>query len=287
MALPSSADPHRTRTRLTRRSVVNPASIFIPYSPLETPETHFPLQTVFRRSPFPRMVNRYNSKEILLVIDGSCLNNGSKDPALAPIGGCSFIYKTGVPSPTDLETGTVSTGLTSGTVKTGTTLPFVGGGDGITGKVGFRLENQGPDGHVASHTSNRTKLRAAIAALDFRAWDGEGWQRIVLATDLEYLVYGATQWLPMWVHRRWRNRKGRKVANRDLWEELQGRIEDLREYGTEVSFWLVPSQRGESGVRDHPGWAMMREAKEAAREAALIEPEKTTEEFTKLCGLMV
>lgn len=287
MALPSSADPHLTRRPLTRRSVVNPASLFVPYSPLETPETHFPLQTVFLRSPFPRMINRYNSKEILLVIDGSCLNNGSKDPALAPVGGCSFIYKTAGSSSVDQEAGTASTGLSSGTVRTRTTLPFVGGGEGITGKVGFRLERQGPDGRIANHTSNRAKLRAAIAALEFRAWYGEGWHRIVVATDLEYLVYGATEWLPVWVHRRWRNRGGRKVANRDLWEELQGRIEALREYGTEVSFWLVPSQRREREVRDLPGWAMVKEAKEAAREAAEINPMETTEEFTKLCGLMV
>lgn len=51
-------------------------------------------------------------------------------------------------------------------------------------------------------TNNRAKMRAVIAALEFRAWADEGWRSIVIATDLEYVVRGATEWLPRWVQRR-------------------------------------------------------------------------------------
>jgi ribonuclease HI len=283
MLVPASADPHHATPtpHLTRLSTINPATLFIPFSPRETPETHFPLQTLFHRCPFPRFINRYNSHEILLAIDGSCLNNGrAVDPAQAPVAGCSFVYKLGVPSSID-GSATITTGTT--TTGTPTTLPFVGGGEGITGKVGFRLEQRGPRDDLLEHTSNRAKLRAVIAALDFRAWHGEGWRRVVIATDLEYIVYGATQWLPIWVLRRWRTQRGRGIANRDLWEELQARIEYLREYGTEVSFWLVPSHR----LQGNQFFGLLGEAKSAAREAARIQPEETTEQFTKLCGLLV
>src|SRR5690554_2555710 len=64
--------------RLTRRSKVQPATLFTPQDRNLSPEAHFPLQTVSGpdRAPFPRFINRFNSREILLVVDGSCINNG-------------------------------------------------------------------------------------------------------------------------------------------------------------------------------------------------------------------
>ena len=49
-----------------------------PQDPSLSPEAHFPLQTVASpdRTPFPRFINRFDSREILLAVDGSCVNNG-------------------------------------------------------------------------------------------------------------------------------------------------------------------------------------------------------------------
>ncbi|KAK0702891.1 hypothetical protein B0T21DRAFT_254336, partial [Apiosordaria backusii] len=202
---------------------VKPASLFHPEDPALTPEVHFPLQTVRApdRPPHPRFVNRFNSREILLVVDGSCINNGRhRDKSSSPIGGSSFTFKN-----------------TPGTSTSAVTLPFTEENTGpITGTIAFRLEEEGPQGDVVDHTSNRAKLRAVIAALQFRAWHGEGWRRVVVLTDLEYIVRGATEWLPRWVSRRWRRkpragRVGRRYANRDLWEELQYTMEELRRGG--------------------------------------------------------
>ncbi|TGJ88498.1 hypothetical protein E0Z10_g356 [Xylaria hypoxylon] len=259
--LPESRQLQKIRKRLTRRSRVATATIFVPNSKDETPEEHFPLQTVYTRTSQPRFVNRYDSREILLVIDGSCINNGSISQP--PTGGCSFAYK-----------GTGKSGLAA-------SFPFpVGQGDG--GTVGFPLEQTGPGGehHVAS--SNRAKLRAVIAGLEFREWQEEGWNRLVVATDLEYVVFGATRWLASWAKRRWKTRKARQVANRDLWEELHGIIDRLARLGTEVSFWLISSR----GVIKQAS-SLVQDTKDIARTAATVHYDASAEEFTRLCGIDV
>ncbi|RYP75891.1 hypothetical protein DL771_002155 [Monosporascus sp. 5C6A] len=264
LLVPESESDKQFRRRLTRRATVRPASVFVPRHPDETPEHHFPLQTVLARAEQPRFVNRYDSREILIVVDGSCLNNGRKNDVAR--GGCSFKYKGA-----------------GGRGADGAPFAFRGGQHGPDGTVGFGLERIGPGGEPSEPTSNRAKLRAAIAALEFREWHGEGWRRVVLATDLEYVVLGATRWLPRWVRRRWRTqRTRRKVANRDLWEELYGIIESLRARGTEVSFWLIPP--GSAVKRDS---ALVRDTKRAARDAAVQHSDSVAAEFTRLCGVMV
>ncbi|KAI1871178.1 uncharacterized protein JN550_004623 [Neoarthrinium moseri] len=144
------------RRRLTRRAIVSSATIFIPWGPGETPETHFPQQTVVRVNQ-PRFVNRYDSREILIVVDGSCWNSGNtSNSSQPPSGGCSFVYKGG---------------STLGPV---TTFPFLQDGTEVGGTIGFPLEMTGPGGEMYDPTSNRAKLRAVIAALEFRLWHLEG-----------------------------------------------------------------------------------------------------------------
>lgn len=281
--------------RLTRSLQIQPAGIFRPQDHFLTPEQHFPLQTIRTRTQYPRYVNRFNSKEIMLVVDGSCVNNGAgagRSPPTeeehAPKGGLSFIYNgsgggAGTTMPYLTADNTNAGGAPSGNV----TIPI----PDITGKIAMPLEQKGPRGDVHRHTSNRAKLRAVVAALDFRPWHGEGWQAVVVVTDLEYVVHGATRWLPAWVRRRWRlaprrdgrgrPRAGRKLANRDLWEELQSRVEGLRASGTEVAFWLVPPR---SLVREDS--ELLREAKSAAREAARSSG-AVVDDYTRLCGLFV
>lgn len=71
-----------------------------------------------------------------------------------------------------------------------------------------------------THPNNRAELRAVLAALTFSIWWGEGWQRVVLVTDSEYVANHATGWLRNWATRGCRTASGRPVANRDLWDEL-------------------------------------------------------------------
>ncbi|GAP91276.1 putative RNase h domain protein [Rosellinia necatrix] len=260
--LPESRQPNRLRKRLTRRSRVSTATIFRPMNPSETPEQHFPLQTVSHRASQPRFVNRYDSHEILIVVDGSCINNGSVSQT--SMGGCSFAYK-----------GIGKSGLAA-------SFPFSVVGQSEAGTVGFPLEQTGPGGEHHAASSNRAKLRAVIAGLAFREWQEEGWKRIVIATDLEYVALGATRWLTSWVRRRWKTRKARNVANRDLWEELHGLIQKLACLGTEVSFWLISSR---DAIKQAS--TLMQDTKGVAREAAVMHFDSSPEEFTRLCGIEV
>lgn len=307
--IPRSASDHEAR-RLTPKCQIRPATIFQPSDPLLTPDVHFPLQTVTARTRYPRFVNRFHSREMMLLVDGSCVNNGAdagagqNPPSTSeevqgkePNAGASFIYKSNPsyvlgPHATTMPFLAIDShpvrGGGGGVPLGGVTLPL----PEITGKIALRLELQGPRGDVTRHTSNRAKLRAVLAALDFRPWYGEGWEKIVVVTDLEYVVHGATKWLPVWAQRRWRSgtkkmrggrlRVGKKIANRDLWEELQSRVEMLRANGTEVAFWLVPPKSliGRES-------ALMKEVKSAAREAARSRLGVAVEEYTKLCGLFV
>ncbi|KAK3303144.1 uncharacterized protein B0T15DRAFT_486643 [Chaetomium strumarium] len=233
--LPAYGKGGSSSRRLTRRSNVRPATVFIPQDASLSPEAHFPLQTSLQAT-FPRFINRFDSREILVVVDGSCINNGRHASKLRdPVGGYAFVFK-GAPS----------------------------------GSVAFRLEHEGPHGSPAEHTSNRAKLRAVIAALQFRAWGGEGWQRVVILTDLEYIVWGATRWLPLWVARRWR-----KPGSRGKY-----RIEELRRLGCEVLFWLVTDEGEGHSSR------VIAQAKEAARRVAREYPGEQVEKFTSLLGIL-
>lgn len=262
-----------------------------------TPEELFKAQTISGCIPHTqRYVHMWSNHDMMLVTDGSCTFNGAvagqdKPSGREPSAGASFIYK---PSSSNTDT-RCSTSFPFQTTNqiSHSNQPVCDGSQeqfpmhGLTGKIGLHLETQGPNGDVQKHTSNRAKLRAVIAALGFRPWHEEGWKRVVVVTDLEYIAMGATKWISSWVKRRWRSapswtqqgkmRLGKKIANRDLWEELQSCIETLYENGTEVSFWLIPSSVNSP---------LLREAKAAAREAAALKPSTVVvEHYTKIIGI--
>lgn len=291
----TSADKAPRRLTRSLHVQIQPAGIFRPQDHFLAPEQHFPLQTIRTRTQYPRYVNRFNSKEIMLVVDGSCVNNGAgmgRNPPVeeenAPKAGLSFIYNNYVGGGGPTMPYHAADNMNTGGARLGDfTIPI----PDITGKIALPLEQKGPCGDIQRHTSNRAKLRAVIAALDFRPWYGEGWQTVVIVTDLEYVVMGATKWLPVWVKRKWRLaprrdgrgrlRIGKKLANRDLWEELQSRVEDLRANGTEVAFWLVPPKslaRKDSNLL----WEAKSAAREAARDSGAV-----VDDYTRLQGLYV
>lgn len=68
-------------------------------------------------------------------------------------------------------------------------------------------------------TNNRMELRAALEAL--RGLNEPC--QVTLFTDSEYLKKGITEWMPNWKRRNWR-RKGGKLANVDLWMQLDEEI---------------------------------------------------------------
>lgn len=94
-------------------------------------------------------------------------------------------------------------------------------------------------------TSNRAELRAAHVSLGLRAWHGEGFKRVVIGTDSEYLVKGISEYVFKWQQNGWINARGAAVANKDLWLMLLDKIQQLANRGTRVEFWLIPREQNQ------------------------------------------
>ncbi|TFK38678.1 ribonuclease H-like domain-containing protein [Crucibulum laeve] len=105
-------------------------------------------------------------------------------------------------------------------------------------------------------TSNRAELRAAVEALRLRVWTGEGFKKIVIGTDSEYMVKGVNEWYPKWQQNGWKTNNGTHVKNKDLWEMLITEIEKWEKVGVPVQFYLMKRR--------------FNKADAAAKEAALI-----------------
>ncbi|KAG9058814.1 hypothetical protein FS842_000011 [Serendipita sp. 407] len=94
-----------------------------------------------------------------------------------------------------------------------------------------------PEGHQP--TSNRAELRAALGALTMRYWPGEGFSRLVIGTDSEYVVKGASEWSQKWKENGWRTSTGVSVKNQDLWKILLNKIEEFEARGFSVQFFKL------------------------------------------------
>ena len=186
----------------------------------EDPCKHFahrianhPLARTDHPTQCTRMVSRRQPEtEILIYIDGSCLNQNSKNDTRSRRTGCAVVYGTTTPSGQR------------------TTHP-----SGIS----FRLEHRGCDGRYYVATSNRAELRAATAALECRLWGTEGWSCATIATDSTYVVEGITDWVVKWKAQQWTKRTGEDVANRDLWERLLYLVNEQARNGCQVRFWHI------------------------------------------------
>lgn len=83
-------------------------------------------------------------------------------------------------------------------------------------------------GGVAITTNNRMELLAVIVAL--QSVSGP----VVVYSDSEYVVKGATQWMPSWIQKGWRSKTKGPVKNLDLWQTIATLIA-----GRDVRFeWL-------------------------------------------------
>jgi ribonuclease HI len=95
-------------------------------------------------------------------------------------------------------------------------------------------------------TSNRAELRAAIAALEMRFWKGEGFHRLAIATDSEYVIKGVTEWSVKWKKNGWKTTNGGIVKNQDLWKMLLEMIEKNERAGFAVQFFQLKREWNEA-----------------------------------------
>jgi ribonuclease HI len=71
-------------------------------------------------------------------------------------------------------------------------------------------------GRSADASSNLLYLQAATAALEALPET----QRVTVLAASDYLIQGASEWLPAWQRRGWRTKSGGVVKNREGWEAL-------------------------------------------------------------------
>ncbi len=76
-------------------------------------------------------------------------------------------------------------------------------------------------GSEAHTTNNRMELTAAVKALCALKEPC----RVDFYTDSEYLRRGISEWLPDWRRRGWKRKSG-KLANIDLWQELEANLKE-------------------------------------------------------------
>ena len=74
-------------------------------------------------------------------------------------------------------------------------------------------------GHERNSTNNRMELTAVIEALSW-CWEHAPGCRLLIVSDSQYVVKGASEYLEGWKRRRWINAQKKPVINRDLWERL-------------------------------------------------------------------
>ena len=116
---------------------------------------------------------------------------------------------------------------------------------------GACLGNPGPGGYAAvitiagdeqiivgrdrSTTNNKMEMTAAIKALEAVSKD----LPIVIHSDSQYVIKGATEWLRGWKAKGWRKADGKPVMNQDLWMQI-----DVLMVGRQISWKWVKGHAG-------------------------------------------
>ncbi|KAM7205133.1 hypothetical protein V8F20_003270, partial [Naviculisporaceae sp. PSN 640] len=108
--------------------------------------------------------------------------------------------------------------------------------------ISGRLEDRGPfhdyDPNPHPPSTIRAELRAAVAAVRMLDFSSKGIQRIVIATESDYVAMGATCFVRSWMNHEptWHNDFGDWVEHRDLWILLLGEIQEWHRRGHSVKF---------------------------------------------------
>ncbi|KIM45696.1 hypothetical protein M413DRAFT_24840 [Hebeloma cylindrosporum] len=98
-----------------------------------------------------------------------------------------------------------------------------------------RLEQDGN-----AQTNNRAELRAVLAALGLRWWYGEGFKKVVVASDSEYVVNGISKWMLTWRKNEWKTNTGAVIVNLDIWKKIDEKLRGMEKQGMLVQFWWIP-----------------------------------------------
>ncbi|PWN34965.1 uncharacterized protein FA14DRAFT_36202 [Meira miltonrushii] len=101
----------------------------------------------------------------------------------------------------------------------------------------------------ARNTERRAQIRAVVAALELANWEEEGFDKIVIGVEQEWIVRGITVDIWRWRHTNWKlneqgplGNPGDSVPDRDLWEVLDEAVRKYEVIDCNVRFWHVRSR---------------------------------------------
>lgn len=81
-------------------------------------------------------------------------------------------------------------------------------------------------------TNNASEIAGVTNALAFAA--NYDISKLVIRTDSQYAIDGATKWVHGWKRNNWCRQDGQQVANKDLWLTLSDNLTKLQEKGVDV-----------------------------------------------------
>jgi len=109
------------------------------------------------------------------------------------------------------------------------------GPGGYSAVVTIAGEEQIIVGRDRSTTNNKMEMTAAIKALEAVPQC----LPIVIHSDSQYVIKGATEWLRGWKAKGWRKADGKPVLNQDLWQQM-----DAAMVGRKITWKWVKGHAG-------------------------------------------
>lgn len=97
--------------------------------------------------------------------------------------------------------------------------------------------------NINNPTTQKADLHACLKALDqirnIKDNHETSLSTVVIKADSEYIVQGMTEWIFKWKQNEFQSARGRPIINADLFCQIDDKVQDLKESGVEVLFWLV------------------------------------------------
>ncbi|TPX07416.1 uncharacterized protein E0L32_002114 [Thyridium curvatum] len=110
------------------------------------------------------------------------------------------------------------------------------------------VEEKGPFGQLAPPTVVRAHLRAILAALRYRSWQGDGFKTLVIATHSHTVVEGLTWHAEKMTRDGFQIGPGTLMEDADMWMATLGEIEYSISQGLGVKLWCVRNSLNRAAV---------------------------------------
>lgn len=94
-----------------------------------------------------------------------------------------------------------------------------GGPGGWAATLNYEERYDVISGNDVSTTNNRMELTAVVEAIEYLV--SKGYTNMIVNSDSAYVVNAVNRcWIYEWEKKNWKTKKGRDVANADLWKRL-------------------------------------------------------------------